>query len=397
MSTRRTLALTLALTASAMVAVAPPVLGAGWTSPFVLRTGASGVPLDVGDIAGTGDAVVVGWQETPPGGAMNVRVRWSTDRGAAWSATERLDTRPQREVQVDACGGSAWAVSSLQIDTSPNTWAVALDGHDLDAGIPHESSIVTTSGVARKPDIACAGTKRLAVAWFASTSSGYHVKLFSRGVILDLLGTNPPEIRRDLGSAAMKKGLAVAASASRIYVAWFAGNDLRLKRYDLGPAPRYTLTEHPTQTVAAGIPYGLAPELGVAGSRVLLAYTNRASLYVRTSSDGGASWSGPRRLIEEPFPSEVIAIPTNADVTGTRMLVSGYEVGGDAGGVNGAGFIEASENAGGAWSMVSGSQKVGGTAVGAFVGSGAGSRQVQAWDETIADPAVEHIRFHRES
>lgn len=396
MSSRRTV-IAIALATSAVLAGSGPSLAGGaWTAPVVLRTAASGVPLDVGDIAGAGNGVVVGWKENPPAAAENVRMRWSTDRGVNWWSTLRLDARPQREIQVDACSGTAWAVSGLQIDTSPNTWAVALDGHEM-AGLPRETSILTTAGIARKPDIACAGARRLAIAWFQSSSSGYRVKLFSRGVVLDLLGENPPEVRRDLGPGALKKGLAIAATATRIHVAWFAGNDLKLKRYDLGAAPRYRLTEHPTQTIATGLTYGLTPKLGVAGDRVLLAYTNRASLVVRTSTNGGASWSGPRTLVPEPFPSEVIAVATNADVTGSRMLVSGYEFAGDPGGVSGAGFLLHSADAGGTWGTAPGSEAPGGKAVGAFVGSGTTSRMVESWDETIDDPPVEHIRFHRQS
>src|SRR5690349_1102214 len=92
MASRRSLTLSVALGAGGLLLAGPAALAAAWEPTVVLRTGAAGVPLDVGDVAGAGNGVVVGWQQTPAGATQSVWLRWSPDRGDTWSAATRLDT-----------------------------------------------------------------------------------------------------------------------------------------------------------------------------------------------------------------------------------------------------------------------------------------------------------------
>jgi hypothetical protein len=298
-------------------------------------------------------------------------------------------------VRVDTCAGWAWAVSGLHDPGAPaDEWVIVIDGRDLD-GPSFEGSLVSFEGLGRSPDIACAGNGRLAVAWFRKDGAGYAVEFFARGAILHPAGDDPAEVRLALGSGVQREGLSIAATASRIHVAWFAGDQLKLKRFDVGPGPDFDVTPLATQTLAT-LPYGMTPRLGADGDRVVLAYMNRADLVARVSTDGGASFGPVRKLVDAPFPSEVGAWPSNADVKGSRLIVSGTI----AGGIDelvGEGFVYRSTNDGASWSRVPGSTKAGGTAVAAYVRKGANARIVEAWDQWIDDPAVERVRFARES
>ena len=124
---------------------------------------------------------------------------------------------------------------------------------------------------------------------------------------------------------------------------------------------------------------------------------NRADLRTRVSTDAAASWEPGRILEDLPFPSEVGAYPTSADVIGTRIVVAGTIVGGLFDDLNGEGFLVRSTNDGGSWNRVPGSTKADGQVVGAYRGTAGSPKLVEAWDKWIADPAVHKLRFQRES
>lgn len=384
-----------ALTAALVLTSLAPV-SAAWAPTKIIRSISAGELLTAEDMAGLGSRVLVGWEQE--GATQKAFMRWSLDGGNTWKATRRLDTRPIRELQVDTCKGWAWGVAGLHVPEAPaGEWLISLDGYKMN-GSPHEASILTLSGQSRTPDIACAGGKRLAVAWFRKVSGGHRVKFFSRGILLNPLGDNPPEVKHDLGMGNLQRGLSVAATKDRIYVAWFKGDNLMLRRYGVGAAPNFPITHLGTQSLGS-YQYGNYPRLGAAGGRVALAYMNRADLVVRVSANRGVSWGAQRTLRDEPFPSEIAASPTNVDVRGSRILVSGIEQGGIET-PSGKGFLYQSNDGGGSWAQVTGSVKNGSRVVGAFMSPGGVTKRAMAWDDALnfeASLGPQELRFRRQS
>lgn len=384
-----------ALAAALVMASLAPV-SATWAPTEVIRSISAGELLTVEDMAGLGSRVLVGWEQE--GATQKAFMRWSLDGGSTWKATRRLDTRPIREVQVDTCKGWAWGVAGLHVPEAPaGEWLVSLNGYKMN-GSPYESSILTISGQSRTPDIACVGGKRLAVAWFKKVSGSFRVKLFSRGVLPDVLGDPPPEVKRDLGVGRRQRGLSVAATKDRIYIAWFTGDVLKLARYAVGAGPDFPLSYLGTQSLGT-YQYGMFPRLGAAGNRVALAFMNKADLVVRVSGNQGANWGSLRTLRDEPFPSEIGASPTNVDIRGSRILVSGIEEGGIET-PSGKGFLYQSNDGGGSWALVTGSVKNGSRVVGAFMSPGGVTKHAMAWEDALnfeASLGPQSLRFRRQS
>ena len=243
--------------------------------------------------------------------------------------------------------------------------------------------------------MACAG-ERLAVAWFQKVGSVWHVKLHARGVNDEAKGDQLPEENLDLGVGTMAKGLALAGTTEHLFLAWFDGADVKVRRWDIGPGPDFDLLGAPV-AILPDMPDGQNPELGVSGDRLVFAYMNQADLRARVSTNAAAGW-GPERTLEDmPFPSEVGAYPTSADVLGTRIVVAGTIVGGVFDELSGEGFLQRTTNDGGTWNRVAGTTIEDGQVVGAYRGRTSDPLLVQAWDKWIADPAPDKLRFRRES
>jgi hypothetical protein len=373
----------LALASVAALGVSGPVAAAGWKDPIVLSQVVSDKVVDIGDIAARGGQVVVGWNEDPPSGNRASYVRWSTNGGNSFAPRIRLDTRPQREVQVDVCSGWAWAASGLNAD---GDWLVALDKRRL-FGNEVEQSVLTTDGVSRYPDVACGG-ERLVVAWFQRVGGQWRVKLHARGVHDEALGDSLPPFDADLGPGTLRGGLAVAATADRVYVAWFRGSALKVRRYRIGSGSNHQLTHLGTSTLANN--GGSTPRLGADGDRVAIAYGG-GDARARVSTDQGSSWGPWRTLAEGAF--EIINYPGSVDVRGSRVIVAvvSESVG------FGTSWIERSTNNGQSWSEVPGSARQNGRMVGALAAPGGTTKVVQAWDQALSFPEFQRVRFRRQS
>jgi hypothetical protein len=387
--------LILAVIAALLGGGAAPAIAA-WEPTRTLRNVPGGELLSVADMAGLGRRAVVGWQEE--GSPRRAYLRWSTDSGSSWGSITPLDGGARRELAVDTCGAYAWAVSGLRVAAAPaGEWLVVLDGFEMDGPVV-ESSLLTLLGQARKPDIACAGGRRLAVAWLQKVGGSHRLKVFTRALFPVFTGSAAQERSFDLGKANLRRGLAVAATKDRIHVAWFTGIVLKHKSFRVGGAPDFGVTPLPTRSLGS-FRYGFAPKLGAAGRRVVLAMMNRADLVARVSSDRGGSWGPQRTLLDEPFPSEIGAGPTNADVRGRRLLVSGVEIGGFET-LDGRGFLYESPNGGRSWARVKGSLRRGSAVVGAYLSPGASTKAAMAWDDSLgfeAGMGPQSLRFRRQS
>jgi len=376
----------------ASVAVATPAV-ADFGPTRTIRTTSSGTDLALTDYAWDNGTIALSWEEKPPVGGRRVYLGWSTDRGGTWHR-QRVDDRTSRDPQAAACAGWVWAINRLQ-PTGESSWLVALTGRSVSSSAI-ESSVLTVEGIARSPDLACVGTRRLAAAWFQKSGSTWRVKVHSRGVILDPKGDMPPEQSFDLGTGDEVRGLAIAATKDRVYVAWVQGTSIKLRRFSVGSGPHYNLSSLGTSTLGT-LSHGGSLELGAQGSRVVLAYTQNDDVRVRRSTNQGVSFGSPKTLVDNEAGGFVAAWPTTVVVKGERMVVGVTEVVGDIG-FDGAGFGYVSTNGGSSW--VSKPHHLHGLLVAGLVKVGDGYRYAEAWDQSIHDesddPAVERLRFRRE-
>ena len=325
------------------------------------------------NLAATADVVQLG--------VRNGVLMWSTDSGQTWDNDTLIGPR---EAEVALCDGHAIAIHTRD-DGSHRL--VRTSSHVLD-GAPDPGRDWTDGGIARTPDGACVRDHELAVAWFYKTSDGWKVRVRT-GVPV---GPNPTPQTFQLGAGTPSRGLAVAASNDRVYVAWFRGQVLKLRRFSIGGAPNHTLTSLGTSTIA-NLPYGNTPELGADGDRVVLAFMDRADLKVRRSTDRGGSFGSATTLRNEPFPSEIGAFPTTVSVRGSRVAIGAVEIGGIEELV-GRGLGYKSTNGGASYSRISSHSS--GRVVATLVRPGSAYRYAEIWDESISDPSAHRIRFRRE-
>ena len=384
-------ALPMALLAS--VAAATPAL-ADFGPTETVRTTSSGTDLDVTDLAWDGGTVATTWEEDQPAG-RRVYLGWSTDRGTTWHR-QRVDDRPSRDPQAAACAGWVWAIDRLHVTGAPaHEWLVALSGRSTSTP-EFQSSILTISGEAREPNLACVGTRRLAAAWFQNSGDTWRVKVRSRAVIPQPKGDEPPEQSFDLGTGDLSGGLAVAATKDMVYVAWFQGDTLKVRRFTVGAGPDYLLSNLETVSVAT-LPYAGSVELGAQGSRVVLAYSQHSDVKVRTSTTLGSAFGSARTIRNNSDKGFVSARPTTVGVKGERLVVGVVEYFGDVG-LSGTGFGYLSTNGGASWTRKPSHDR--GLVVAGLVKVGTGYRYAEAWDQSIYDegesPSVERLRFRHE-
>jgi hypothetical protein len=373
-ATRRAIPLALAAclaSGSATVAFQPTVL---------IVTADPGVDLTLrdhqgrgSDLAATADVVQLG--------VRNGVLLWSTDSGQTWDNDTLI---LPREAEAAVCAGRAVAIHTRE---SGEDRLVHTSTHDLDAPISGGRDWPNSSN-ARTPDGACVRNHELAVAWFRKTDDGWKVRLRT-GVPV---GDDATPQQFDLGRGTPSRGLAVAASSDRVYVAWFRGQVLKLRRFSIGSAPAHSLHSLGTSDIAV-LPYGNTPELGADGARVILAMMDRADLKVRRSTNRGASFGAAQTLRNEPFPSEIGAWPTTVAIKGTRVAIGAVELGGIEV-LAGRGLGYKSTDGGATYDQIS--AHTSGRVVATLVRPGSVYRYAEIWDVSIADPDEHRLRFRRE-
>ena len=333
------------------------------------------------DLAARGDSVAVSVDATDAGEPVT-DLSWSSDGGVTFDDQIVFGPDAARESQATICHDAAVMAYAARVVVG-GIWRIETFHADLSDTIMGSHSW-TTTGLSRKPDVACVRDTEEAVAWFQKHGSKYDVHLGAAKP-----GDDPSPQAFDLGTGSVSRGLAVASSSSRVYVAWFHGNDLRLRRYSIGSAPNYSLHALGTSTIAT-LKYGNTPRLGADGDRVILSYMDKADLKVRRSTDRGVSFGGARTLINEPFPSEVGAAPTTVAVKGSRVAIGVVEVNETSG--RGLGFLSTN----GGSSYVKQSTHTGGKTVAGLVNIGSTYRYAEAWDQQFSQPATELVRVRRQ-
>jgi hypothetical protein len=341
--------------------------------------------LVVTDIEGRGATVAV-TTDAVIGGQRIAVLSSSTNRGASWENFPVVDVAT-RESQATVCAGySVMVFTSADLDPatewSAHTLAVPMGSGPLVEKGWHNGDVV------RNPDIACVANDTVVIAWFQRTASGFDVKVKTGQHDNEDSGVRQS---RSLGSGTRQRGLAIATSSTRVYVAWFDGDQLKLGRFSIGGGSHHDLTSLGTTTVAT-LPYGRDPEIGADGDRVILAYSDRADLKVRRSTNRGVSWGSAQTLRNEPFASEIGAFPTTVAVKGSKVAIGGLEIGGiDE--LIGEGLGYRSLNGGSSYTELS--THASGRIVAGLVKVAGIYKYAEAWDQTLSDPDPEVLRYRR--
>jgi hypothetical protein len=292
---------------------------------------------------------------------------------------------PHVESKAAVCAGRAVTVFALLGNSTTRT--IRSRSYRLDAPIMGQREW-TTTGVARRPDAACIANTELAVAWFQKSGSGYKVKLRTGVPSGDDL--SPQSF--SLGAGSPGRGLSVAATSDRVYVAWFSGSTLKVRGFRIGSDAGHTLTSLGTTSLGT-VSGGTTPELGASGSKVILAYTQRADLKVRRSTNRGVSFGGSRTLRNLPEASEVGALATTVAVKGNLVAIGSVEAGGIET-LTGKGVGYKSTDGGSTYQKVS--AHTGGWLLATLARPGSSYRWAEVWDRSLSQPSPDVVRFRRQ-
>lgn len=343
----------------------------------------------IADAAGRGATQVVSMDVKGGDGNRRIMLAWSTDGGATWPGSQEIEGgsgEAHVESQAAVCAGRAIAVYAVAIDSTKRV----IQGTAMNLGFPSMGGRDwSASGIARKPDAACIANSELAVAWFRKSGSGYKVTLHTGVPVGDDLS---PQEFSSLGAGSPGRGLSVAATSDRVYVAWFQGSRLKLRRFRIGPGPNHTLTSLGTTSLGT-IPRGTSPKVGASGSRVIVAYTQGADLKVRRSTNRGVSFGAARTLRNLPAASEVGALATTVAMKGDLVALGSVEVGGVET-LTGKGVGYRSTNGGSTWTKVS--THNGGWLLTTLTRPGSSYRWAEVWDRSLSQPSPDKVRFRRQ-
>lgn len=364
-----------ALAAACGVIVAAAPTTAAFTTPIIVQT----VPFaDVvaTDIAIRGTTVAI-TADIRAGAERDATLAWSTDGGQAWTTLGLWPASQVLETEVTICDGFAVAVYARLLGDHRD---IISDARSL------ETSDYTVRGwtdldvYARRPDVGCVANDELVLAWFQETDDGHVVRVGTGHAF----GPHLSPQSFGLGQGTAGRDLSVAVSSDRVYVTWFRGDELKLRRFRIGTGSGHPLTSLGTRTLAT-IKGGSTPEIGASGSRVVVAYRQHGDLKVRRSTDKGASFGSAKTL--RNVGSGVTVTPTTVAVRGQLVVVGAVELGGAS--QRGRGYR--STDGGASYSQVS-SHTSGRVVAGAF-GSKAPYRYAEAWDGSITKPAPQRLRY----
>jgi hypothetical protein len=339
--------------------------------------GAPGEHITVTDFMARDDDYAVVTERVLAGDRSAV-LSWSDEGGDTWQH-QAVEGTSTSEPEVAICGGTATAVHRVGSGDTARVRSLTVP---FGGGLQFVRNW-TPEGPVRGPDIACVASTYYTIAWFERIDGEWRVRVRT--------GAGTPRTF-GLGTGSVGRGLSIATSGDRLYVAWFRGSDLKVRRFRIGSGVDHALTSLGTRTVAS-LRYGRNPEIGASGARVFLAYMDRADLKVRRSTNRGASFGSARTLRNEPFPSEIGAYPTTVAVRGQRVVIGAIEIGGVEE-VVGRGLGYMSTNGGASWTLKS-SHSSGGV-VASLETSVGDPQYIEVWDESISDPVTERIRLRQD-
>jgi hypothetical protein len=318
------------------ISVAAPVIGAfDAVEPNPLRSGST---IRLADVAAFGDDAAVGWREGKNPG--NLVMALSTNRGASFErANGSLRSFPvaglgRIGMSIDICGGSVWMATAARFPGDAEKDSdVLISRRGVNGGA--SQVFVTAPAASRKiraVDIACVGSRLLAIAWIEHTGDTSRARLLLRdlpalapsaGGAASRVGPSATNSLHNLGPAGPKDGIAVTSVRGDVLVAWSNGDrkNLRLKRFDLGSGADPTIQPERTRKIASRD--AILPKLAARGRKVVLAYTDDGRVKVRTSDDAGDSFSKATTLIS----AGTVKVPsraTSAALSGKRIVIETF-------------------------------------------------------------------------
>lgn len=339
------------------------------------------------DLAQRGDRLVATWDLEL--GWPGVGIRWSDDAGLTWDTGDTIVSgmMPHLESQAAVCAGRAIASYVVRFDDASRLVRTYAKTFALP---PFENTRQWSAVgvIGRRPDVACVANTELAVAWFEKIASGYKVVLETGTPS----GANPSPQRFALGMGSPGRGLSVAASSDRVYVAWFDGSTLKVRRFRVSSGSAHTLTSLGTTTVGT-FQGGTTPQIGADGSKVVLAYTHGADLKVRRSTNRAVSFGSATTVRNLPDASEVGALATTVAVKGNLVALGTIDVGGiDTLYGDGRGYK--SSDGGASFRRLT--THTGGRVLGTVVKIGSTYRWAELWDQSFDEDDPGLVRFRRE-
>lgn len=343
-------------------------------------------PVVLKALASRGAGVVAAVEEGS-GDDRRIFLRYSPDGGTTWPLDEIFvepTGGPVFHASAFVCDGMALVPYIMQPTSAPDERHVRMIRANLDGSIFGEGAVID-SGHASRPVGACLPGSEMALAYFRKTSSGWKARLITRRT-----GAGASSDQSiDLGAGTPSKGIAIVSTSSRVYVAWFRGNALRVQRFKIGSTASHTLSSLGTQVVLTSSTASL-PAIGADGSRVVLAYMHQADLRVRRSTNSGATFGSATTLRNEPFPSEIGAFPISVAVKGSLVAIGGVELGGIET-PTGKGLGYRSTNGGASYTLLA-THAVGRTGA-TIVKVGSSYKYAEAWDQSISEGT--EVRFRR--
>jgi len=376
-------ALRRALPVAALALAMTAAPGLTWAPSVVVHPGAPGEVMALTDLATHGNDLAASATLTI-GSTPKVLLNVSNDGGATWQPYTTGSAFAVREPRVTICAGQAVMIYRFDVDDPPTQWVVESQTTDLTTNVS-TSETWMQNGVYRTPDVACVANDHMVGAMFRKMSGSWHVHVMSEG--MDGSGPHHPN---DLGSGTPGRGLSIASSSSRVYVTWFEGSKLKLRRYAISSSSDHHLTSLGTSTVAT-LSKGSSPRIGADGDTVILAYMDKASLKVRRSTNQGGSFGPARTLRSEGYPGESGAYPNNVTVKGSKVAIGGVEI--NQSSPKGLGYL--STDGGTSYAKVS--QHSTGNLVAGMVRVTGHDKYVELWDQSFfsnTDPEV--IQYRRQ-
>ena len=324
------------LVATLALGVAAPVLGA--VTPVEPPPLINGPTIRIADVAANGDDAAIGWREDSNPGSLVMAL--STNRGASFERSEgelrsfAVAGIGRLGMAIEICGGSVWMATAAKFPGDADKDSdVLISRRGISGGA--SQIFVTAPAATRKIqafDIACVGSRLLAIAWLEHTGETSRARL----LLTDFDAVTPTALGgaslsgvvvpsatnslHNLGPAGPKDGIAVAAIGDRVLVSWSSGEkrSLQIKRFDIGSGSDPTIHPRPTERIASRD--AVLPKLVARGKKVVLAYSDDGKLKVRTSRDSGSSFSTATTLLN-PGTVQVPSRASTASLSGSRVVI----------------------------------------------------------------------------
>lgn len=343
--------------------------GAVTPAAVIIRIAGTGISGSLNDLSAKNGIVFLGWTERT-GSGVEARYAASGDGGVSYVAGAIWSGHTG--ARADACQAPL-----LQAGVTGYPGGQGHRGVEMANGVVTRKIEDSTTDYLR-PDIACVGADRIALAVLRKKPAGTRLTLWLFKP--DLTDTG---VGFDLGPASPTVNPVVVASGGWIHVAWMKGASLRYQRFRMGASPTFALTARPVQVIETTSGQG-GPVLGVSGTRVVLAWQRKGSVVARVSTDRGAHF-GARRTVMRGAPATArVAFATGADVQGSVLMVSGSVV---SEGISADGKAVISTDGGRHWRSRTLANDIVGFTFATLDTNGAGTRLHWANDWRLADPA----------